>query len=233
MPLEPVNVYDEAQYPTLEEMAHRRRDFLRRVGLAAIAGAFGPHVLGCSPRGGRQEAEQHTRPSPTPVPATPVPATPATPYPPMPLAGAAPPPRWPGPRAAIVGDSPVAVRYADGVTGWVVVAVVFNPSNERLEAALLDAETRIAAVVREQLRHERSSFLADERRSRAAEAALLQSIRAIVGVGGLDSVSLAEVDAEAALPASLPALPPPPQAALAERLATRAAAPPPPWPRPR
>jgi len=56
MPLEPVTDYDEARYPTLEEMAHRRREFLSRVGLAAIAAAFGPHVIGCSAGGRTQEA---------------------------------------------------------------------------------------------------------------------------------------------------------------------------------
>lgn len=204
MPLEPVTGYDEARYPTLEEMAHRRREFLGRVGLAAIAAAFGPHVIGCSAGGGTQEAgHPGTQPAqPTPPPAQPT-------RPPVALAGAMPPVNWPGPRGAIVGGGPVEVAYADGATGWVVVAAVFDAGNDRLESALVEAEAGIAEAIRKRLGRERSGFLRDPKRSRAAETAVLDAIRAIVGVTGLQSVSLAEVDAEAAR-AARPEVPVPP-----------------------
>jgi hypothetical protein len=215
MPLEPVTEYDQARYPTLEEMAHRRRDFLSRVGLAAIAAAFGPHVIGCSAGGRTQEADHPgTQPSqPTP--------------PPVPLAGVPAPANWPGPRGAIVGGGPVEVAYADGATGWVVVAAVFDVGNDRLESALVEAEARIAEAVRKRLGRERSGFLKDAKRTRAAEAAVLDAIRAIVGVTGLQSVSLAEVDAEAARAARPQAPVPPPTMESVPRIAPPATAAPP------
>jgi len=175
MPLEPVTEYDQARYPTFDEMARRRRDVLRGVGLAAIAAAFGPHVIGCSTQGETQGGTA--------------------------LAGTPPPPKWPGPRGAIVGGGPIKVTYADGVTGWMAVAAVFDPSNQRLESALLGAEARIAAIVRERLARERSGFLADAQRTQAAEAAILAAIEAAVGMPGLASVAFSAVDAEAAEPA--------------------------------
>lgn len=182
MPLEPVTEYDQARYPTFEEMVHRRRDVLRGVGLAAIAAAFGPHVIGCSTGGDAQVPVTTTPRDAPPLPGVPAPAN------------------WPGPRAAIVGGGPIKITYADGVTGWVAVAAVFDPSNQRLESALLDAEARIAAIVRERLGRERSGFLADAQRTSAAEAAILTAIQAAVGVTGLASVALSAVDAEAAQP---------------------------------
>jgi len=197
MPLEPVTEYDQARYPTFEEMVHRRRDVLRGIGLAAIAAAFGPHVIGCSRTGDTQSAK--------PLPGTPPPTAPPVPVttPPLDavqLPGGIAPPRWPGPRGAIVGGGPIEIRYADGVTGWVAVAAVFDPSNQRLESALLDAEARVAAIVRERLAREPSGFLADAQRTSAAEAGILAAIRAAVGVSGLVSVALSAVDAEAAQP---------------------------------
>lgn len=62
----------------------------------------------------------------------------------------------------------------------------------------MEAEARIAEAVRKRLARERSGFLRDPKRSRAAEAAVLHAMRAIAGVTGLQSVSLAEVDEEAA-----------------------------------
>jgi hypothetical protein len=206
MPLEPVIRYDGARYPTLEEMAPRRREFLSRVGLAAIAAAFGPHVIACSGSGTADSA--HRGPEPPP-PATPPPTPPPTPVPtPMPLAGVPAPATWPGPRGAIVGGGPVEVTYADGGKGWVVAAVVFEAGNDRLESALVDAEIPIAEAIRERLRREQAGCLTNPKRTRAAEAALLAAIRTIVGIGGVQSVSLAEVDAEAVRPARPQALPP-------------------------
>jgi hypothetical protein len=228
MPLEPVTEYDQARYPTLEEMAHRRREFLSRVGLAAIAAAFGPHVIGCSVGGRTQEGERRGdagRPGTQPTPPTPAPAQPTPP--PVPLAGVPAPANWPGPRGAIVGGGPVEIAYADGVTGWVVVAAVFDAANDRLESALVAAEAWIAEAIRKRLGRERSGFLRDPKRSRAAQAAVLDAIRAIVGVTGLQSVSLAEVDAEAARAARPEAPVPPPTMESVPRIAPPATAAPP------
>lgn len=189
MPLEPVTDCYEPGYPTLAEVAHRRRDFLRRVGLAAIAAAFGPQA-GCSKGRGREGDSAHggSGDSAQPDPATD----------PVPLAGVPAPPRWPGPRGAIVGGGAISLRYADGVRGWVAVAAVFDPSDQLLESALLAAQGQIAEIVRERVGRERSGFLADEQRAIGAEADLLEAIRAAVGVEGLDAIALSELSAEAA-----------------------------------
>jgi hypothetical protein len=219
MPLLPVEEYDEARYPTLEEMTARRRDILRGLGLSAIAAAFGPHVVGCGrSRGTVGEASRTATASPTSGPV----AGHGGPVGPM-LAGAMPPPHWPGPRGAIVGGGPVRITYGDGVAGWVAVAVVFDPSNEVLESALAGAEARVASVVRERLARERSGFLGDPMRTKAVETALLQAIQALVPVQGLNAVAISAVDAEAAEP-------PRPRAPAAAPAAAAAAAAPAPAP---
>jgi len=228
MPLLPVDEYDEARYPTLEEMTARRRDVLRGLGLAAIGAAFGPHVVGCS-RSSGTAGDPTPAATPSPAPGDAVAGQGFPVRPPM-LAGAMPPPHWPGPRGSIVGGGPIRIAYGDGVVGWVAVAVVFDPSNEALESALAGAEARVASVVRERLARERSGFLSDTVRTKTAEAALLNAIQALVPVPGLKAVAISAVDAEAAEPAkpraAAPAAPAPAAAAPGAAPLLQAAPPP-------
>ena len=72
MPIVPVQDYDGARYPTLDEAAAERRAFLRQVGLSAIAAALGPAAIGCRAEGSggvrrrqprcRSAARPHPRP---------------------------------------------------------------------------------------------------------------------------------------------------------------------------
>src|SRR6185295_4605310 len=135
MPITPVPDYDGARYPTLDDAAAERRTFLRQVGLATIAAAFGGAAIGCTAESSSGEAG-----SPTPPPRTPD----AGPTPPMMTAGVPAPPHWPGPRGALIGGRSIEVTYADGSRGHVAVAAVFLADNTALENALIDAELAIA-----------------------------------------------------------------------------------------
>ena len=183
MPIIPVPEYDGARYPTLDEAAAERRAFLRRVGLSAIAAAFGPAVLACKAEGetsaGAGPVTQAGHRSPSPAP-------------PMP-AGAPVPVHWPGPRGALVGGRSIAVTYRDGSKGRVAVAAVFAADNTALEGALIDAESKIADAVRARLKQEPAAFTDDAARVAKVEAALLDAIKRIVAVPGLQSVSIARV----------------------------------------
>ena len=131
MPITPVPEYDGARYPTLDEVAAERRAFLRRVGLSAIAAALGPSALACKAEGSGGDPvplTQARQTSPTPAPTPPLPA------------GVPVPPKWPGPRGALVGGRSIEVTYADGSHGRVALAAVFSSDNAALEGALIDAE---------------------------------------------------------------------------------------------
>jgi hypothetical protein len=201
--MDPVRDYDGARYPTLDEVAAERRAFLREIGLAAIAAALGPAALGCD--AGEQK-----------------PKTPPTPQMPR-LAGVPVPPRWPGPRGALVGGSPIAVTYADGSKGWVAVAAVFSPDDATLEGALIDAEAKVAEAVRAQVKQSPPTLFADAKEVDKVEAALLVSLQRIVGVPGLQSIALARANAVVA-----PRAPAPAPRAAAPSGAAPAMAPPPP-----
>lgn len=186
MPITPVPDYDGARYPTLDDAAAERRAFLRQVGLAAIAAAFGGAATGCTAEGGN---EGETGSTPTPPPRTAA----AGPTPPVMLAGTPAPPRWPGPRGALVGGRSIEVTYADGSRGHVALAAVFLSDNTALENALIDAEPAIADAARARLKSEPPAFDGDPARVAKIEAALLDAIRKIVAVPGLQSVSIAKV----------------------------------------
>jgi len=187
MPIVPVRDYDGARYPTLDDVLAERRAFLRQVGLSAIAAAFGPAALAC-----KAEGSIDTKPIPTTQ------SRQASPTPPPMPAGLPVPPRWPGPRGALVGGRSIEVTYADGSKGWVAVAAVFSSENAALEGALIDAESKIAAAVRERLKEQPPAFFGDRRRVENVEATLLDSIKRIVSVSGLQSVAIARVYGSAA-----------------------------------
>jgi hypothetical protein len=215
MPIDPVHDYDGARYPTLDEVAAERRAFLRQIGLSAIAAALGPSALACEAgdTGGDPPVTQpKTRPTPPEGPR---------------LAGAIAPPRWPGPRGALVGGSPIAVTWADGSKGWVAVAAVFSPDNAKLEGALIDAEAKVAEAVRTQLKQRPPTFFADPKEVDKVEAALLVSLQKIVAVPGLQSIAVARAGpARVVVPRALKAAPAAPRAA-APAGAAPAMAPPP------
>jgi len=203
--MDPVRDYDGARYPTLDEVAAERRAFLRQIGLSAIAAALGPSALACA--AGDPGAEK-----------------PKTPPTPPPLAGVPVPPRWPGPRGALIGGSPIAVTYADGSKGWVAVAAVFSPDNAKLEGALIDAEAKVAEAVRAQVKQSPPTLFADAKEVDKVEAALLVSLQKIVGVPGLQSVALARTNA---VVVPRPPAPAPAPRAAAPAGAAPAMAPPP------
>ena len=204
MPITPVPSYDGARYPTLEDVAAERRQFLRQIGLAVIAAATGGASLACTPEGGGGGAEGQL------IPVTQRRATPPTP--PIMPAGTPAPPRWPGSRGALVGGRTIEVTYADGSQGWVAVAAVFASDNTALEEALIDAEARIAEAVRSEMKREPPAVFDDPRSVQRMEANLLAAIKKIVGVPGLQSVAIARMPrpvAQAAPAAMAPAAPVP------------------------
>jgi hypothetical protein len=193
MPLTPVPEYDGARYPTLDDAAAERRAFLRQVGLSAIAAALGGAAVGCTAEGNGSGAAGSGQGGAAPRRS---PSSPATP--PIMPAGTPAPPRWPGTRGALIGGRSIEVTYADGSQGWVAVAAVFPADNRALEEALIDAETAIAGAVRLLLKAEQPGFSDDARAVARVEAALLAAIAKLVSVTGLQSVTVAKVNAGAA-----------------------------------
>lgn len=215
MPLQPVTHYEEPAYPTLDDSAEARRAFLRRIGLAAIAAALGP-ASGCKGiggiAGGIPANNGSTRNGPTNT------NDGQQPPPPRPTAGVPVPPKWPGPKGALIGGGPIAVTFADSAKGWVAVAAVFDPSNAKLEDQLIDAEAEIKSAVIKRLSREPKSGLMNASQRDGVEDDLLEEVRKIVGSQGIDSVTVAELTDEAVRgPARRPAAPgaaaPPPSAA--------------------
>lgn len=217
MPLQPVTHYEEPAYPTLETSPEARRAFLRRVGLAAIAAALGP-ASACGGiggiAGGIPSNNGSTRNGPTTANDGQQPPNPPR------TAGVPVPPKWPGPKGALIGGGPIAVTFADSTKGWVAVAAVFDPSNTKLEDQLIDAESGIKSAVMKRLSREPKSVLTNAAQRDAVENDLLEEVRKIVGSQGIDSVTVAELTDEAVRgPARRPAAPagaaapPPPGAA--------------------
>ncbi len=214
MPLQPVTHYEEPAYPTLDDSAEARRAFLRRIGLAAIAAALGP-ASGCKGiggiAGGIPANNGSTRNGPTSGNDGPQGNTRT--------AGVPPPPKWPGPKGALIGGGPIAVTFAGSEKGWVAVAAVFDPSNTKLEDRLIEAETEIKSAVMKRLSREPRSSLKSAALRDAVEADLLLEIRKLAGSQAIESVTLAELTDEAVRgPARRPAAPagaaaPPPPAA--------------------
>jgi hypothetical protein len=215
MPIHPVRDYDGARYPTLDEVAAERRAFLRQIGLSAIAAALGPSALACE--GGNSGGEP---------PVTGKPKTRPTPEMPR-LAGAIAPPRWPGPRGALIGGSPIEVTWADGSKGWVAVAAVFSPDNTALEGALIDAEARVAEAVRALLKQNPPTLLGDPKEVDKVEAALLVSLQKIAAVPGLQSIAVARAGPARVVVPRPPALAPAAPRAAPPAAPARAMAPPP------
>jgi hypothetical protein len=214
MPIVPVRDYDGARYPTLDEAAAERREFLRRVGLSAIAAALGPAAIGC-------HAEGSGGPPPVTVPQR----RQASPTPPVMPAGTPAPPRWPGTRGALVGGRSIEVTFADGSPGRVAVAAVFAADHTALEAALIDAQPKIAEAVRARMKQEPPSFIDDPERRARIEAAMLAAIQKLVATRGLQSVSIASVYTDAArTELAAPAAPAPPPARAPAAMAPMASA---------
>ena len=140
-------------------------------------------------------------------------------------AGVPAPPRWPGTRGALVGGRSIEVTYADGSQGRVAVAAVFDADNAALEAALIDAQPKIAEAVGSRMKKEPPSFIDDPARLARIEAGLLEAIQKIAGVRGLKSISIAKVYTdEARAEAALPAAPAPPPARAPAAMAPAPAA---------
>jgi hypothetical protein len=215
MPIDPVRDYDGARYPTLDEVAAERRAFLRQIGLAAIAAALGPSAVACEAGNTGGEPPVTGKPKTRPTPEMPQ------------LAGAIAPPRWPGPRGALIGGSPIEVTWADGSKGWVAVAAVFRPDNAALEGALIDAEAKVAEAVRALLKQSPPTLLGDQKEVDKVEAALFVSLQKIVAVPGLQSIAVARAGpARVVVPRALKVAPAAPRAA-APAAAAPAMAPPP------
>lgn len=193
MPLEPVRTYDEPGYPTLESDREARRAFLRSIGLAAIAAAFGP-TAGCGAMGGDMAARNRNSSAAKNSGGDP----PKGPQDPIPLAGTPLPPKWPGPTAALVGGSPIPVTYSGGEKGWVALAVVFDPENVALEDVLLGLEVEIAAETQKRLSQEPMSAIVDLAKRESIEKDLLATLRRMAKNEALLSATLAVVSDEAA-----------------------------------
>lgn len=225
MPLEPVRSYDEPDYPTLEDTADGRRAFLRSIGLAAIAAAFGP-VAGCDRFGGTiAGVDKNTKNAGPGNKGGPPPDHPRT-------AGVPPPPKWPGPKAALVGGGPIPVTFAGGDKGWVALAVTFDPNDAALEDTLVGLESAIVAMTQKRLAGEARSVLADVGKCDAIEKDLVRELNRMARTGKIVSATLAELTEDAVRAqksgARLPESPAPAPAPAPAASAPSAAAPAPP-----
>lgn len=190
MPLEPVRTYDEPGYPTLETDRDARRAFLRSLGLAAIAAAFGP-VVGCDRLGGSVAGlNQNAKNAGSGNRNAPPPDTPPT-------AGTPIPPRWPGPKAALVGGGPIPVTFAGGDKGWVAIAAMVDPNDTALEDTLVGLESAIVAATQKRLADEPRTVLGDVAKCDAIEKELTATLNQLAKTDKLESVTIAALTEEA------------------------------------
>ncbi|MCC6744658.1 MAG: hypothetical protein IT175_12435 [Acidobacteria bacterium] len=224
MPLDPVRSYDEPGYPTLESDRDARRAFLRSLGLAAIAAAFGP-VAGCDRLGGGVAAGNQNAKNAGP-------GSTSKPPDPPPTAGTPIPPQWPGPKAALVGGGPIPVTFTGAEKGWVALAVTFDPTDVALEDRLIGLETQIAEATRRRLANESRSVLSDAAKRSVVEDALFATLEDLAKTDKLEAVTLVEVTEEAVRVSKAvgrpPQAPAPAPSAAASEAPSAAAAPAPP-----
>ena len=190
MPLEPVRSYDEPGYPTLDADRDARRAFLRSLGLAAIASAFGP-LAGCDRLNGTVAGiDKNTKNAGPGNKGGPPPDTPPT-------AGVPLPPKWPGPKAALVGGGPIPVTFAGGDKGWVALAVTFDPNDTALEDRLVELESAIVAATQKRLAGEPRSVLGDVKKCGLVEKELTATLNGLAKTDKLASATLVELTEDA------------------------------------